>query len=56
MSPKVTKSTKNYQKKIIKKITKYEKGQAKLLVNTFKLPAITLCFLGQNFLLFVTRP
>jgi hypothetical protein len=34
-----------------KKGKKREKGQEKLLVTTFKLPTITLCFLGQNFLL-----
>jgi hypothetical protein len=34
-----------------KKAKKREKGQEKLLDTTFKLPTITLCFLGQNFLL-----
>jgi hypothetical protein len=49
MSSQVTKSTKSYPKKK-KKGKKREKGQEKLLVTTFKLPTITLCFLGQNFL------
>jgi ABC-type transporter MlaC component len=51
MSPKVTKSTKSYQKKKEKKPKKKKKGQEELLVTRFKLPTITLCFLGQNFLL-----
>jgi hypothetical protein len=47
--PKLPKVQKVTKKK--KKAKKREKGQEKLLVTTFKLPTITLCFLGQNFLL-----